>query len=64
MNKGEAEDKLRDHIREARCQRVAIGPSATVRALCDDYFRMRKGDWSEANQKTIQAVFDNLLNLA
>ena len=58
--KGEAEDKLQEHIRLARGQRITSG-GATVAALCDEYVLMRKGDWSEANQKTVQSVFDNLI---
>lgn len=60
LTKGEAENMLREHIRLARGQRITSG-GATVAALCDEYVRMRKGDWSEANFKTVQSVFDKLI---
>ncbi|HXI43673.1 MAG TPA: tyrosine-type recombinase/integrase [Bryobacteraceae bacterium] len=62
MTKGEAEDKLRDHIKESRGQRVATGSDAMVSTLCDDYFRMRKGDWCEPG--TTHAVLEHLIKPA
>jgi integrase len=64
LTKGAAEDKLRDHIRESRGQRVATGPGATVAALCDEWFNMSKEDWSDANQKTVRTVFERLIKPA
>jgi integrase len=61
MSKGEAVDKLRDHIRRTRGQEGAASSAAFVSTLCDDYFNLRKGDWSETNQGTVRSVLDNLI---
>jgi integrase len=57
--KWQAEEKLEDLIREARGQRVAVGPGDTVATLCDDYFAIKKGDWQE--QGVVRAVLDQLI---
>jgi integrase len=63
LTKGDAEEKLRDVIKVARGQRLAEAPEASVTQLCNDYFRLRKGDWSENNRGTLSSVF-NLIKAA
>ena len=61
MTKGEALDKLRIYIRRARGQQVSTLPKALIADLCDDYFNLRIGDWSETNRDTVRSVLDNLV---
>jgi integrase len=50
MTKTQARDEHREWVRRLHSQPIAVAAKNTVAQFCDDYFRLKAGDWSEKSQ--------------
>ena len=62
MTKTAAREEHRKWIRRLHEEPVAVTRQATVADLCEDYYRLKLGDWSESSQKTNRGLIDNVIN--
>lgn len=65
MTKAEAREEHRVWLRRnVLCQPAADAGKRLVESLCDDYMKMREGDWGEDTRATNRAVFEGIIKPA